>query len=79
MTIQKAFALGLTGNELSKKIVGSDEVSVGRTVVATSTGAICGAATAGAIVVAGLATAPITVSLATGSAIVAGIASLFDD
>lgn len=79
MTIQKAFALGLTGNELSKKIVGSDEVSVGRTMVATGTGAICGAATAGAIVVAGLATAPITVSLATGSAIVAGIASLFDD
>ncbi|ELV7510821.1 TPA: hypothetical protein P2Q98_004522 [Aeromonas veronii] len=83
MTIPQAVALGLSGNELSKEITGSDEVSVGRTVVAAGSGAVMGAAAAGAITVGaaavGIAAAPVTVPLAVASAVVAGIASLFDD
>lgn len=82
MSIDKAIAAGLAGNEVSKKITGSDEVSTGRTVVATGAGATFGAVTAGAITVGatamGLAAAPVTVPLAVGGAIVGGIASLFD-
>lgn len=81
MTIEKAITLGLTGNEISKKITGTDEVSASRTVVATGSGAALGAVAAGAVTVGaaaiGFASAPITVPLAVGSAIVAGIASRF--
>jgi len=35
MSADKAIVAGLAGNELSKKIVGSDDVSVERTAVAT--------------------------------------------
>ena len=76
---EKAFGIGLTANELSQKITGTSEVSATRTTVATCTGATIGAAAAGALIVTtGVVAAPITVSLAEGSAIVAGIASLFD-
>jgi hypothetical protein len=82
MSIDKAVGIGLAGNALSKKITGTDEVSVGRTAVATGSGAVLGAAAAGVVTVGaaavGVAAAPITVPLAVGSAIVAGIASLFD-
>ncbi len=82
MSIQKAVTVGLAGNELSKKIVGSDEVSVGRTFVATGSGAALGAVTAGAVTIGaatvGFVAAPITVPLVVASAVVAGIASLFD-
>lgn len=82
MTIHKAIAIGLTANEVSKKITGSDESSAARTAVATGTGALMGMAAAGTITVGaaalGVATAPVTVPLALFSAGVAGIASLFD-
>lgn len=82
MTIHKAIAIGLTANEVSKKITGSDESSAARTAVATGTGALMGMAAAGTITVGaaalGVSTAPVTVPLALFSAGVAGIASLFD-
>ncbi|MEZ8059743.1 hypothetical protein [Vibrio splendidus] len=78
MTIHKAVALGVAGNELSKQITGTDEVCPERTVVATGSGAALGAAASGALVVTGVAAAPIAVPLAVGAAMCAGIASLFD-
>lgn len=82
MTIEKAVQAGLAGNNISKVVTGTDEVSAGRTVVATGAGAACGAATGGAIAVGatalGIAAAPVAVPLAVGGAIIAGIASLFD-
>ena len=82
MSIHKAVALGLTANKLSKKITGTNQSSTSRTVVATGTGAALGMAAAGTITVGaatlGLVTAPIALPLALGSALVAGIASLFD-
>jgi len=78
MSIDKAFALGLSGNEISKKITGTSEVSAGRSVVATGSGAALGAAATGALVVTGFASAPVVVPLAIASGIVGGVASLFD-
>lgn len=82
MTIPHMIGIGLAGNEASKKITGTDEVSVGRTAVAAGSGAAIGAVAAGTLAVGatavGIAAAPITVPLAVGGAIVAGIASLFD-
>ncbi len=77
MTIKKAVALGVVGNEISKEITGTSEVSAGRTVVATGSGAALGAAAAGTLVVVGAATAPITVPLAVAAGAVSFIASLF--
>ncbi|MBN4060553.1 hypothetical protein JYT78_00630 [bacterium AH-315-I20] len=82
MSIEKAVVIGLAGNEVSKKITGSDECSVGRSVVAVGSGAAIGAVAGGTLVVGaglvGLASAPVVVPLAIGGAIVSGIASLFD-
>lgn len=78
MSIPHAVALGLSGNELSKKITGTDEVCASRTAVATGAGAALGAGAAGTIVVAGITAAPIVVPLAVGAAAVGFIASLFD-
>lgn len=82
MTIEKALAIGAAGNEISKKITGTDEVSAGRTVVAAGSGAALGAAAAGTVAVGaaaiGVATAPITVPLAAAGALIAGVMSLFD-
>jgi len=82
MSIDKCVALGMTGNKISKEIAGTSEVSVGRTAVATSAGAVAGGVAGGAVVIGttalGVATAPVVVPLAVGSAVVAGIASLFD-
>lgn len=87
MSLPYAVAIGLAGNAMSKKIVGSDEVSVGRTLVATGSGAVIGAVTTGGIVVGAtavgvtsvaLVATPVVVPLAVVSALVAGIASLFD-
>lgn len=77
MPIKKAVALGVVGNEISKEITGTSEVSAGRTVVATGSGAALGAAAAGTLVVVGAATAPITVPLAVATGAVSFIASLF--
>ena len=82
MSIPQAVTVGLAGNEISKKITGTDEVSAGRTAVATGSGAALGAVAAGAVTVGaaavGIAAAPVTVPLAVAGAVVAGIASLFD-
>lgn len=82
MSVYKCVGLGLRGNELSKTITGTSEVSAGRTVVAAGSGAALGGAAAGAVTVGaaamGVAAAPVTVPLAVGSAVVAGICSLFD-
>ena len=82
MSIGKAIAIGTFGNEISKKITGTEEVSAGRTIVATGSGAVLGAAAAGTITIGaaavGIVAAPIAIPLAVGAALVAGIASLFD-
>jgi len=79
MSVYKAVSLGVSGNEISKKISGTNEVSAGRTVLATVSGAgLATVATSTIAVATGVATAPITVPLAIASGVVAGIASLFD-
>ena len=80
--LDKAVGIGLAGNEISKKVTGTDEVSAERTAVAVGSGAALGAVAAGTVAVGaaaiGVATAPVTVPLAVAGAVVAGIASLFD-
>ena len=82
MTVPQAIGFGLVGNELSKKIVGSSETSIGRTAVATGTGVAVGAAASGALVITGaavgIAAAPIVVPLAIATGVVSFVASLFD-
>ncbi len=83
MTIDKALVIGKAGNEISKTITGTDEVSAGRTVVAAGSGAALGAAAAGTVTVAATAVgatiaAPVVVPLAVAGAAIAGIMSLFD-
>jgi hypothetical protein len=79
MTTQKVITCGLAGNEISKSIVGSSDVTVSRTAIATSSGAILGVCASSAATVAlGVASAPVSVPLVVASGLVAGIASLFD-
>ena len=87
MSIEKTISIGLAGNQISKTITGTNEVSAGRSVVATSAGAALGAVASGSVVVGasaigatGLAAvaAPVVVPLAVGCAVVSFIASLFD-
>ncbi len=82
MSIVKSVQIGTIANNLSKQIAGSDDVTLGRTVVATGTGAALGAAASGAITVSaaalGIASAPVAIPLALTGAVFAGIASLFD-
>lgn len=82
MTIPQSIQSGLLGNEISKQITGTSEVSAGRTVVATGSGALVGAVAAGTVTVGaaalGVAAAPIAIPVAAASAVIAGIASLFD-
>lgn len=77
MSIDKAVACGLSGNEISKKITGTDEVSPERTVIATTAGATTGAVVSGALIVTGVAATPVVIPLAVASGVIAGIASLF--
>ena len=79
MVLDKALTLGVAGNEISKQITGSSEVSLGRTVVATTAGGVLGGAATGALVVTGVvAAAPITVPLVAATAVIAGVMSLWD-
>lgn len=82
MSIEKAITVGLVGNEISKQVTGTSEVSAGRTTVAVGAGAATGAVAAGAITIGaaalGVAAAPIAIPLAVAGGIIAGIASLFD-
>lgn len=78
MTINKALTCGVAGNEISKSITGTSEVSASRTVVATGSGAAVGALVSTSAIVALGITAPVTVPLTVASGVIAGIASLFD-
>ena len=78
MNINKAIACGLAGNEVSKQITGTNDVSRTRTVVATSSGAALGIVMSGAAIGIGITTSPVTVPLALSSGVIAGIASLCD-
>lgn len=79
MTIEKAVGLGIAGNEISKKVTGTDEVSAGRSMVATAAGAALGAGAAGTLAVAGFAAAaPVTVPLAVFAGACSWLASRFD-
>ena len=82
MTIDKALLAGKAGNDISKQITGTNEVSVGRTTVAVGAGAVTGGVVGGAITVAaaaaGIASAPVTIPFAVASAVFAGVYSLFD-
>lgn len=51
MTIEKALMAGLAGEKLSRTITGTNEVSAGRSAVATGSGALLGAAATGTVVV----------------------------
>lgn len=78
----QAVNVGLAGNEISKRISGTHEVSAGRTAVAVGSGAALGAVTAGTLsvgaVALGVASAPIAVPLAIAGGVISGLASLFD-
>jgi hypothetical protein len=79
MNIKNAATLGLAGNEISKTITGSSDISPGRTAIATSTGTILGACASGAVTVTlGAVSTPVTIPLAVASGIIAGVASLLD-
>lgn len=78
MTINKALTCGVAGNEISKSITGTSEVSTSRTIVATGSGAAVGALVSSAGVISLGISAPVTVPFAIASGVIAGIASLFD-
>jgi hypothetical protein len=79
MSVDKAVGLGLAGNEISKKVAGTNEVSAGRSAVATAAGAALGASASGALVVAGVAAAaPLAVPLTLAAGLVSFFASRFD-
>ncbi|AOY97800.1 hypothetical protein BKK79_38490 (plasmid) [Cupriavidus sp. USMAA2-4] len=83
MTFWNAVAAGMAGNEASKKITGSSDVSAGRSAVAAGSGALLGAVAAetfviGATALGATVSAPISVPLAAAAAAVAFVASLFD-
>ena len=79
MTIAQAVTAGLAGEKLSRTLTGTDEVSAGRTAVATGSGALLGGVATGAVAVGlGVAAAPVVIPVAVVSGLVAGIRSLFD-
>ena len=87
MSIKETVTLGLAGEELSRRITGTSEVSAGRTAIATGAGAALGATAAGALAVGAgavgatalaAAAAPVVVPVAVGAAVVSFFASLFD-
>ena len=87
MSIPQAVAIGLTGEQLSRTLTGTDEVSAGRSFVATGAGALLGGVASGAVVVSATAVgfsalaavaAPVVVPLAIASGAVSFIRSLWD-
>lgn len=86
MSIQQAAAIGIAADEMSKRIVGSDEVSAPRTAISTALGGASAlivteavVITAGALGASALATAaaPIIIPLAVASAAFGFLKSLF--
>ncbi|MFN3713611.1 MAG: hypothetical protein ACK4SX_08130 [Alcanivoracaceae bacterium] len=51
MTIHKAIAAGIAGDQLSRSIARTDEVSAGRSAIAVGSGALLGGAATGALAV----------------------------
>ena len=79
MTIAQAVTAGLAGEKLSRVITGTDEVSAGRTAVATGSGALLGGVATGAVAVGvGVAAAPVVIPVAVVSGLIAGIRSFWD-
>lgn len=78
MSVHKAIACGMAGNELSKQITGTTEVTPGRTAVATTSGAVLGAVVSGGAIGLGVVAGPVLMPLTLASGLVAGIASLYD-
>ena len=79
MTIAQAVTAGLAGEKLSRTLTGTDEVSAGRTAVATGSGALLGGVATGAVAVGlGVAAAPVVIPVAVVSGLIAGIRSLWE-
>ena len=79
MTIAQAVTAGLAGEKLSRTITGTDEVSAGRTAVATGSGVLLGGVATGAAAVGlGVAAAPVVIPVAVVSGVIAGIRSLWE-
>lgn len=78
MSLDKAIAIGLASNELSKKLTGTDEVCATRSAVAVGAGVATGAMVGGCVVGLSLVAAPVTLPLAIGAGFCAGVASLFE-
>ncbi len=87
MTIIQAVTAGLAGEELSRTITGTNEVSAGRSAVAAGSGALLGGVATGAVTVGASAVglsalaavaAPVVVPVAVLSGAVALVRSLWD-
>ena len=87
MSLPQAIALGLTGEQLSRTITGTDEVCAGRSVVAAGSGALLAATATGAVVVGATAVgatalaavaAPVVVPVAVISGVVSMVRSFWD-
>ena len=79
MTIAQAVTAGLAGEKLSRTLTGTDEVSAGRTAVATGSGALLGGVATGAVAVGvGVAAAPVVIPVAVVSGLIASIRSFWD-
>lgn len=87
MGIPQAITAGLAGEKLSRTLTGTNEVSAGRSVVATASSAALGAVSVGALSVGAAAVgatalaaaaAPVVVPVAIAASVVGLIRSLFD-
>lgn len=78
MSVEKPVSLGIAGNEVSKKITGSSEVSAGQSAIATGAGATLGAVASDTLIVTGITTAPVTVLIDIASGAISLLASMFD-
>ena len=87
MSIPQAIAAGTAGNQLSRAITGTDEVSVGRSAIATGAGVALGAAGVGALSVGAgavgatalaVAAAPVVIPVAIVAGGISWLCSLFE-
>ncbi len=87
MTIHQAITAGRAGDKLSRVLTGTNQVSAGRSAVATASGALLGGVATGSVVVAAstvgftavaVAAAPLVVPVAAVAAVVGCICSLWD-
>ena len=87
MTIAQAVTAGLAGEKLSRTLTGTDEVSAGRTAVATGSGVLLGGVATGAaasgaaalgLTALAAAAAPAALTVAVGAGVIAGIRSFWE-